>query len=418
MKTFFKYFLTFVLGAATTFFLINQYAPLIIAVPEKDLEFVPIVFDAEVKQKELSSVLPKAKNIILLIGDGMGANHITAYKTARGGPNHLTAFDKFPISGFVKTHAIDSIVTDSASSATAYSTGVKTINRYIGMGPENNPVANITELLYERGYINAIISTSEITHATPASFAAHNISRYNTDEIATDIFQSKNHIILGGGKGFFQPIVDGGLREDDLNHIQEMKEDHLYIETLNELEDLPVATKKRVFGLFAQEELGLVEDEPSLSEMFSYAYNSADERVNLGKCNGFFIMAEGSQIDWRSHDNDFSGMIMELDEFNQTIDNALRYAKSRDDTLVVVTADHETGGLLIEQDNISYETSEAMKISWNTAVGRGGHTGAMVPIFAYGPGAENFSGIIDNTDVFHAMKKAIGFESLELAQCN
>ena len=131
----------------------------------------------------------------------------------------------------------------------------------------------------------------------------------------------------------------------------------------------------------------------------------------------FFYYGRGLTNDWRSHDNDFVGMITQMDKFNETVNAALDFAESREDTLVVVTADHETGGLLIEQDNKRYQASKNIKATWNTAVGRGGHTGAMVPIFAYGPGAENFSGILDNTDVFFAMSEAIGIPELELNVC-
>ncbi|MBL6819858.1 MAG: alkaline phosphatase [SAR86 cluster bacterium] len=417
MKTFFKYLLTIVLSALATFILINQYAPLLISVPDKDMELVDFDFNQTINQKKIVSVPSKAKNIIFLIGDGMGSNHIAAYRVIKGGPNFVTAFDRFSTSGLVKTHAVDSLVTDSAASATAFSSGVKTKNRYIGKAPDGSSVRNITELLFDRGYISSLIATSEITHATPASFAAHNISRYNTDEIASDIFNSNIHIVLGGGKGFFMPETLGGLRKDDTNFVQRMIDEYIFLNSADDLENIPDSLGSKVFGLFAQEELGLVDSDPSLLEMLDYAYQLSDQTVQNQNCKGFFIMAEGSQIDWRSHDNDFIGMIAQMDEFNATVNAALDYAQSREDTLVVVTADHETGGLLIEQDNQRYRASKNIKATWNTAVGRGSHTGAMVPIFAYGPGAENFSGILDNTDVFYAMSEAIGISELELTVC-
>ena len=200
MKSFFKYLSIILITSSVTIVALMQIAPFIILVPKKDTQEIEINFDQTLTKKELKKIDKKAKNIILLIGDGMGINQVTAYRIAKGGPNYISAFDKFPFTSLVKTHAVDTLITDSASSATAYSSGIKTVNGYLGVNKDKQIVKNITEMLYEKGYITSLIATSEITHATPAAFTAHNESRDNTDQIAEAMFRSNNFISLGGGR--------------------------------------------------------------------------------------------------------------------------------------------------------------------------------------------------------------------------
>ena len=417
MNNFFKYLLVAIISSIATFLIINQYAPLLIEVPEKDQKILPIDFKKDFNPKELKQVDVKARNIILLIGDGMGPTHISVYRNVHGGPNHKLSFDKFDFSGYVKTHAYNSLVTDSAASATAFSSGVKTINRYVGVDHNKKPAKNITEMLFEKGFVNTIISTSEITHATPAAFASHVSSRYEKEKIAEHIYNSKNHIVLGGGTNYFLPIEEGGIREDGVDFVKKIKKNFHYLETKKDLDNFNYSDRKKIFGLFAEDDLERTEFEPNLLEMLDFSIRES-KRLLADGCKGFFIMAEGSKIDWASHDNDYEYYLKEMQEFEKTVKKALNFAEENNDTLVIVTADHETGGLLIEQDDARYRETGNMKISWNTAVGRGVHTGIMVPVFAQGPGAENFSGVMDNTDVFFAMEEALGIDNLEDYQCN
>ena len=417
MNNFFKYLLVAIISSIATFLIINQYAPLLIEVPEKDQKILPIDFKKDLNPKELKQVDVKARNIILLIGDGMGPTHISVYRNVQGGPNHKLSFDKFDFSGYVKTHAYNSLVTDSAASATAFSSGVKTINRYVGVDHNKKPAKNITEMLFEKGFVNTIISTSEITHATPAAFASHVSSRYEKEKIAEHIYNSKNHIVLGGGTNYFLPIEEGGIREDGVDFVKKIKKNFHYLETKKDLDNFNYSDRKKIFGLFAEDDLERTEFEPNLLEMLDFSIRES-KRLLADGCKGFFIMAEGSKIDWASHDNDYEYYLKEMQEFEKTVKKALNFAEENNDTLVIVTADHETGGLLIEQDDARYRETGNMKISWNTAVGRGVHTGIMVPVFAQGPGAENFSGVMDNTDVFFAMEEALGIDNLEDYQCN
>ncbi len=419
MKSLLKYLFIIVLSSGLTVMALQQFAPIVITIPKKDKQEIKFDFDQTLAKKDLKRIDRKAKNIILLIGDGMGSNQVTAYRIAKGGPNYITAFDKFPFTSLVKTHAVDTLITDSASSATAYSSGIKTVNGYLGVDKDKQIVGNITEMLYEKGYINSLIATSEITHATPAAFAVHNESRDNTDQIAEALFKSNNFILLGGGRDFFLSKDLGGQREDQLDILSLIKEQESYLSSKEDFNNFQFDPSKRIFGLFASEGFIRKENEPNLLEMFNFTLEQSEKMV-VNNCAGFFIMAEGSQIDWEGHENDFNGVFKEMDEFDQVVDRALEYAKSDQNTLVIVLSDHETGGLLIETDdwNRDPEPSNKMKISWNTAVGIGTHTGSMIPAFAFGPGAENIAGVMDNTDIFFIMKEALGLDELSDRQCS
>ena len=146
MRSFLKYLLIILITSSVTTVALMQIAPVIILVPNKDTQEIQINFDQSVTKKRLKTVDRKAKNIILLIGDGMGINQVTAYRIAKGGPNYISAFDKFPFTGLIKTHAVDTLITDSASSATAYSSGIKTVNGYLGVNKDKQIVRNITEI--------------------------------------------------------------------------------------------------------------------------------------------------------------------------------------------------------------------------------------------------------------------------------
>ena len=378
---------------------------------DKDVYVKEIVIDEKVPVKKLKQVQKKAKNIILFIGDGMSISQISAFRLHQGGPNSRVAVDSFPYSGQVLTHSANAIVTDSASSGTAFSTGEKTNNRALGVDIKGQPIENITETLDKSGYVSSVISTSEVTHATPAAFAVHTSSRYLTDEISIQLTDSKIKNILGGGRKFFIPEEDGGNREDGINLIEKVKSKSRLITDKSELSNPARYDDSQVFGLFADEHLrddSTPENhstEPSIEKMLEFSVNRSEKFIENG-CKGFFIMAEASQVDWAGHGNDFEYLMREMIDLEDGIKWALNFAKENKETLVVVTADHETGGLLIEpNDPRKYENLD-IKFSFNTGIGRGSHTGVPVPIYAYGPGAENFTGTLDNTDVHRALLAA------------
>ena len=379
---------------------------------DKDVFLKSIPENGELVKKDLVEVNKKAKNVILLIGDGMSASQITSYRLLKEGPNGRIAVDNFPISGIVLTHSADAIITDSASSATAYSTGSKTKNGFLGVDQEGRILENLTEKLDNFGFVSALISTSEVTHATPAAFSSHVDSRRNTDEISSQMLESKVATILGGGRKFFLSAENGGKRKDERDLLEEAKKSHKILMHKHELDISGITPSDRILGLFADEHLRDEENpdnhssEPTLTEMLRFSLERAEAAID-GQCRGSFIMVEGSQVDWAGHANNIDYLERELKEFDEATHYALEYAKKNPDTLVVVTADHETGGLLIEPIALSYYTGNNIKFSFNTAIGGGSHTGVPVSVYAYGPGSLNFSGTLDNTDVYHAILKAL-----------
>ena len=374
------------------------------------IELVPA--DSVLKPKALASVEQKAKNIILLIGDGMSISQVSAYRLLKGGPNSRISVDRFPYSGIVLTHAENAVVTDSASSATAYSTGHKTNNGALAMDSENNELENLTETLDQYGFVSSLLATSEVTHATPAAFAAHVDLRWKTDEISAQMMQSKVATFLGGGRHFFLPEEMDGKRKDERNLLEEVSASHTLLTTKDEMNDFNDDKLGKIFGLFADEHLRSVDTpdnharEPSLSEMLQFAVKRSNQFIGNG-CKGFFIMGEGSQVDWAGHSNSLEYLKREMQDLDSAVEWAFNYANENTDTLVIVTADHETGGLLIEPANPTDYVGNDVKFSFNTAIGRGSHTGVPVPIYAYGHGAENFTGNLDNTDVYRAMIAAL-----------
>ena len=382
------------------------------SIADKDAFIETLPEGKPLSQKAIIPIKNKPKNIILLISDGMSLTQVSTYRLLKGGPNERIAVDKFPVSGIVLTHSENAIVTDSASSATAFSTGRKTNNGALGLDEDNKILENFTEIIDRYGYVSSLISTSEITHATPAAYASHVDLRWKTDEISLQMMESKVMTILGGGRHFFLPEDLGGKRSDGLNLLEQMESSRMVMTEKKELDSFDHSDLGKVVGLFADEALRDKEKpenhvfEPSSSEMLNFAINRS-EKFNENGCKGFFIMLEGSQVDWAGHANDLNYLKREMQDFDEAVELALDYAPQNPDTLVIATADHETGGLLIESSSPTDYTAPEVKFSFNTGIGYGSHTGVPVPVYAYGPGSENFTGTLDNTDIFYAMLEAV-----------
>ncbi len=338
------------------------------------------------------SVDQKAKNIILVIGDGVGLNQITLSRIAQGGPNYRLAIDQLPHQGLSLTHSYQNIYTDSAAAATSWATGHKTKNKYIGIDPKKNRLNSITEMLHLKGYSSGLIATSSITHATPAAFYAHTDSRYKENEIANQLIESNIDIALGGGQKFF-----------DINKLENTH--HVFLEKISLSENIDQS--KKIIGIFDEDGIRRSFDKPSQQEMTAYAL---ERLFNLNeKCRGFFLMTEGSQIDWAAHSNEVQPMIREFMDFDMTIRDLINFISNNKETLLVVTADHETGGL-----QILNQLDKNIQIQWGTK----NHTSIPVGVYAYGPGAHLFNGIMDNTEIHQKMLEAIDFNNLSEEICN
>ena len=330
----------------------------------------------------------KPKNIILAIADGAGLNHITVSRLAIGGPDHKLYIDQLPVAGTSSTHAYENLITDSAAAATAWATGNKTKNRYLSVDKDKKELTTIFEMLDDRGYLKGIVATSSVTHATPAAFYAHIDSRYKEKEIADQLLNSSVDIALGGGQEFFN------LQELDKNH-------HLMTEKVsleNNYDGL-----KNIIGLFDEDGMERGLDMPTQREMTNYALDYLDD-----KCNGFFLMTEGSQIDWAGHSNDIEYMIREFKDFDLTIKDLINFVTANKDSLLLITADHETGGLQLMK-----QKDDSFIVQWGT----GGHTGVPVGVYAYGPGSQNFSGVMDNTDIFYKILEVLDYQNLTISKC-
>lgn len=326
------------------------------------------------------------KNIILLIGDGMGYPQITATKYAHGDLTMTT----MPYSGTIYTRSHDSKVTDSASSATAFAAGYKTINGMLGVLPDGTtPVQSIAHYASELGKATALLATSRITHATPAAFAIHHDARGDEFIIAEKFVDSGIDMILGAGSDYFLPESEGGIRPDDRNLISEMEEKgYIYIDSEEELSQMAGHSKAIAFL-----EGGDLAPAPERGDQTLQLTEAALAQLSQDP-EGFFMMIEGSQIDWAAHANEAERMMEEVLDFDKVIAHVLEFAEEDGNTLVIVTADHETGGLTLpsaDDGEVAYEFST------------GGHTAEHVPLFSYGPSAEIFKGTYDNTEIARKM---------------
>lgn len=336
----------------------------------------------------------KPENIILLIGDGMGLTQITAGMYSQGNKSEL---ERFKCIGMQKTYAEDDVITDSAASATAFSCGVKTYNNAIGVDRDTMPVKSILKYAQDKNMSTGLVATSTIVHATPACFFSNNKSRRNYEEIAEDMIGSNVDFFVGGGKKYFER-----RKIDDRNLVEELKKDGYVMSdfTQEEIKNMTPDLDKKFGYLTADKDpLPVSGGRDYLIPASELALEYLDAKSGD---NGFFVMIEGSQIDWGGHANLLSYVVSEFQEYDKVIGMAVDFAEKDGNTLVIVTADHETGGLAIQPGS----TMDSLQAAFTTDK----HSGTMVPVFAYGPGAENFQGIYENTAIFDKMKELLESE--------
>ncbi|WP_428586681.1 alkaline phosphatase [Shewanella sp.] len=390
----------------------------------------------------------RPKNVIIMIGDGMGPAYTTAYRYFKDNPDteevEQTVFDRLLV-GMASTYParVSGYVTDSAAAATALATGSKSYNGAISVDLQKQPLETIMERAKKRGLSTGVAVTCQVNHATPAAFLSHNESRKNYDEIAATYINTDADVLLGGGQKYFTAPMLEAFRNKGY-------------QVINDFNLLQNVTQPKVLGLFADVQLPWAVDEPDAHRL-STMTNKALALLSQNP-QGFVLMVEGSQIDWAGHDNDIVAAMGEMDEFAHAVEAVEQYVRSHPDTLMVVTADHNTGGMSIGRDGkyawypevikavkASPETLAAKALAddnWlqlladglgfaiddelktrfdharmqgkdvlaqaikheidlrsNTGWTTSGHTGVDVQVFATGPGAELFIGNQDNTDI-------------------
>lgn len=390
------------------------------------------------------------KNVIFLIGDGMGLAHVTLTDFVFGDLNMM----KMPYTGFASTYSNSNTITDSAAAGTALSTGFKTDNGMIGMTPDKKPAETLLEKGIKLGKKTGMVTTTAITHATPACFTAHVEKRYFQRDIAEQQAKSDFNVLFGGGKKYMEKNYDSAKKHG--------------FEIVNTSKELMNAHSDKVMGIFAKDHMNYsldrTADEPSLALMT----RKAIELLSKDNDKGFFLVVEGGRIDHAAHSNDPIGVIYDTKAFDKAVGEAMSYANLNKDTLVVVTADHETGGLglgrkgyniypakfkgfkaipdtivskikndcsnmeQILEEYTTYKMSDFDKkelaafkkarlaakpsaysqggyatvkfvdmindlagIDWTT----GDHSACMVPVMSYGMNAEDFEGFMDNTQI-------------------
>jgi len=331
----------------------------------------------------------RPRNIILLIGDGMGDALVYAAMSVSQQPLFM---EQFPYSGFSITYSANNYVTDSGAGGTAISCGIKTNNYMIGMTSDTTIAPSIIDVVHKHGMATGVVSTSSVTHATPASFVAHNENRNNYEAIAADYLKGTIDVFIGGGEDHFRNRKDG---KDLTVNLKEQGFDVVYT-----LDELNASDSQKIAGLLAKEHMPtMLEGRDGALEAMT---RKAIETLSTDK-DGFFLMVEGSQIDWGAHANNADYTISETTDFDNAVGVALEFAKADKRTLVVVTSDHETGGLTVLKGN---RTEKTITVKFSSP----DHTAEMVPIFSFGPGAEQFSGINQNTFFFNRFLQLLKIE--------
>lgn len=357
---------------------------------------------------------PKVKNVIYLIGDGMGFGAVSSLLLSE---DAVTGFEQAPVIGLSETCSADNYVTDSAAGGTALATGTRTNNGYVGADPEGNQLISVLRKAQDMGKKTGIVVNTTLTEATPASFYAGVTSRKMVFDIAKQFTESNVDVAIGGGLDHFASrpdsldltatLIEKGYDvylnwETVLNTDSEKFVGILPLYDLHRREEnngTASAAEGQEVCLAAQ--LAAINEDTEvthLSEPTVYLEKATVKALDvLSRDNkdGFFLMIESAIIDGYGHNNDSDGMIVEMKEFNRTLLEMIEYVNNNPETLLVVTADHETGGTGVYYNGHKPGNEGPLKLRFSTS----GHTGTVVPIFAYGPGAESFAGVMKNTDI-------------------
>ena len=347
------------------------------------------------ESKEFSELIKEEPlNVILMIGDGMGIPQVSsAFYFGEGEPN----FQKFQTIGLINTSSTSHLITDSAAGASAFSTGEKTYKRAIGMSKDTLPLPTILEQLKEEGYQTGLVSLTSITHATPASFYAHVKDRDMHEEIASQLVDAEIDFFAGGGRKYFAERMDG------VNLYDSLIAKNYHLDTLN----LAEVDNSRPNGFIIAEE-GIPSKTQGRGDFLQKASKMGLDYFSSNQ-KPFFLMIEGSYIDWGGHAKDEEMMVQEVLDFDKTIGVVLDFIKSNPNTLLVITADHETGGVSLgkyyEEDSNGRKEEVPGKVQ--VYFNNDQHSTELIPVFAKGKGEELFSGVYQNNEIYHKILQAI-----------
>lgn len=336
-----------------------------------------------------------------MIGDGMGLTHVSMLELEN--KYAPTSFDRADNIALTRTYSANNHITDSAASGTALATGYKTDNGRLGVTPDGKPVESIIAKAEKQNFATGLIATSAIQHATPASFYAHVSSRADYANITRDFMKSNIDLVFGGGYKHF----DNVFKKEGKDFVEELtNKGYKVCETWNEILQ---QSSGQIFGLLYGDNMPSVEKrQPNfLADATAKALEILSNNVKNYKRKGFVLMVEGSHIDGRSHGKDVSGILAEMRDFDKAVKVAMDFADNNPGTLVVVVADHETGGLSIPSKKTDFTLPES---GTNYNFGTSSHTAAIVPVYLYGTGAEQVNGIMENTELSQKLQKILGVE--------
>jgi len=327
------------------------------------------------------------RRVILMIADGAGSSYWSVLHVA-GGSRTL---DAFPVAGHVVPRGTSARVIDSAASASAYAIGMATFNGAIGVGPDSAAYETVLEAAQKSGLATGLVTTTSITDATPAAFAAHVPSRDQHADIASQLAVSGADVLMGDGLGYF----DGTLRPDSQNLLLELESRYAIVRSPAELARLGAEAPRSLLGLFARSNSPALDpSKPRLAAMARVALDilSRDR-------DGFFLLLETEGSDEAGHANaPIEDMLAIMKDLDAAIVVALNYQKLHPGTLLIVTADHETGGAALHTGR-----GNVHALRYTTA----GHTASMVPLFAIGPGAESFAGVHEGDALGRLLRAAV-----------
>ncbi len=330
----------------------------------------------------------RIKNVILLIGDGMGLAQVCAANTVNKGLTMLN----IKYIGLQQTQAEDAYTTDSAAAGSGLATGRKNSNRHIAMSTTGEVYPSLTDIFYQNGYACGVLTLGNVADATPSAFYGHSTERDNSDEITRWLLDGKLTLLCGSGMEVFIN------RKDGIDLVSDLKSKANYtiqtsIQDINQSKGKVICIDERMGRSARQETLSLLAD----------ATRQTIQKLSSESKKGFFLMVEGAKIDYAGHANSLPGSILETLSFDMAVAEALRFADDNGETLVIVTGDHETGGLSLVDGN---QTSGQMTVQYTTD----DHTPIMLPVYVYGPKAGKFAGVYQNTDIYHKIKEVAGIK--------